>query len=174
MRHRDLSVLGISIAALCGVTAAYFRYLHVDTTSISGLTFLLVVLLAAATARLWVPLTVSAVALLFLNYFFLPPVGSFYLADPGEWVALAAFLIVSFVASNLSAAARARASDALARQRELACLFDVSRDVLSITDTSQATRHLAECINRRFGLEFVALCLPDSGTWEIVTAGPRP
>jgi two-component system, OmpR family, sensor histidine kinase KdpD len=174
MRRRDLAVLGAAIAALCVVTAGYFRYLHVDTTSIAALSFLLIVLLAAATGRLWVPVTVSVAALLLFNYFFLEPVGSLYLADPGEWVALIAFLTVSLVASNLSAAARARTSEAVARQRELACLFDVSRDVLSITDTAQAMRQLAECINRRFGLDFVALCLPNSGTWEIVTAGSRP
>jgi two-component system, OmpR family, sensor histidine kinase KdpD len=174
MRRRDVAVLGASIAALCVVTGGYFRYLHVDTASIAALSFLLIVLLAASTARLWVPVTVSVAALLLFNYFFLDPVGSLYLADPGEWVALAAFLTVSLVASKLSAAARARASEALARQRELACLFDVSRDVLSITDTAQAMRQLAECINRRFGLEFVALCLANSDTWDIVTAGSRP
>jgi two-component system sensor histidine kinase KdpD len=167
-------VLGASIAALCIVTTAYFRYLHVDTTSIAGLSFLLVVLLAAATARLWVPVTVSLVAMLLFNYFFLEPVGSFYLADPGEWVALTAFLVVSLVASKLSAAARARASEAIARQRELGCLFDVSRDVLSITDTSNAMRQLADSIHRRFGLEFVALCLPNADAWEIVSGGSSP
>ena len=153
------------------MTAAYFVWLHVDTASIAGFTFLLVVLLAAATARLWVPITVSVVAVLLLNYFFLPPVGSFYLADPGEWVALVAFLTVSLVASKLSAAARARTREALSRQRELTCLFDVSRDVLSITDSTHAILQLAECISRRFDLEFVALCLPESAEWEIVTAG---
>ena len=42
------------------------------------------------------------------NYFFLPPVGTFTIADPQNWVALFAFLAVSLVASNLSAVARAR------------------------------------------------------------------
>jgi two-component system sensor histidine kinase KdpD len=106
--RRDLSVLGASVAALAAVTAAYFRWLHVDTASIAGFTFLLIVLLTAATARLWVPVTVSILALLLLNYFFIAPVGSFYIANPGEWAALVAFLTVSLVASKLSAAARAR------------------------------------------------------------------
>ncbi len=172
--RRDVIVLGASIAALAAVTAAYFIWLHVDTASIAGFTFLLIVLLAAATARLWVPVTVSVMALLVLNYFFLEPVGSLYLAHPGEWVALVAFLTVSLVASKLSAAARARTREAVSRQRELACLFDVSRDILSITDSVHAIRQLAECISRRFDLAFVALCLPDSGEWEIVTAGAAP
>jgi two-component system sensor histidine kinase KdpD len=172
--RRDLSVLGASVAALAAVTAAYFRWLHVDTASIAGFTFLLIVLLTAATARLWVPVTVSILALLLLNYFFIAPVGSFYIANPGEWAALVAFLTVSLVASKLSAAARARTQDAVSRQRELACLFDVSRDILSMTDSAHAVLQLAECVSLRFDLDFVALCLPDAGAWEIVTAGPAP
>jgi two-component system, OmpR family, sensor histidine kinase KdpD len=164
-------VLGSSVGALAAVTAAYFTWLHVDTASIAGFTFLLVVLVAAATARLWVPVTVSVLALLLLNYFFIPPAGSFYIANPGEWVALTAFLTVSLVASNLSAAARARTQEAVSRQHELASLFDVSRDILSITDSSLAISQLAECISRRFELPFVALCLPESDTWTIVSAG---
>jgi two-component system sensor histidine kinase KdpD len=170
--RRDLITMGASLPALAVITATYFRWLHVDTASIAGFTFLLVVLLAAAAARLWVPVTVSVAAVLLFNYFFLPPVGSFYLVDPGEWVALVAFLTVSLVASKLSAAARARTREALNRQHELACLFDVSRDILSITDSALAIRQLAECISRRFDLDFVALCQPDSGRWEIVTGGP--
>ena len=46
--------------------------------------------------------------MLCLNFFFLPPVGTFTIADPQNWVALFAFLAVSLVASNLSAVARAR------------------------------------------------------------------
>jgi two-component system, OmpR family, sensor histidine kinase KdpD len=173
MRRRDVSVLVASLVALSVLTAGCFRYLHVDTAPIVALSFLLVVLLAAAMARLWVPVTVSLAAVLLFNYFFLEPIGTFYLANPGEWVALAAFLVVSLVASNLSAAARARTAEAIARQRELACLFHVSRDVLAITDTSTAMRQLADSIQRRFGLEFVALCLPSGDEWQIVTAGSR-
>ena len=83
-------------------------WLHVSHPLIVGFTFLLVVLPAAATARLWVPATVSVLAMLAFNFFFLRPVGTFYLADPQNWVALFVFLTVSLVASNLSTAARAR------------------------------------------------------------------
>jgi two-component system sensor histidine kinase KdpD len=170
----DLVVLGVSIFALAAATAVYFTWLRVDAASIAGFTFLLVVLLAAANARLWVPVSISTLAVLMLNYFFLPPVGSFRIADPGGWVALVAFLTVSLVASNLSAAARARTREAVSRQLELACLFEVSRDILSITNSSQAMTQLADCISRRFDLPFVALCLPDSGAWMIVSAGATP
>ena len=51
---------------------------------------------------------VSVAAMLALNFFFRPPVGTFTIADPQNWIALLAFLVVSVIASNLSAAASSR------------------------------------------------------------------
>ncbi|HEX5110740.1 MAG TPA: DUF4118 domain-containing protein [Vicinamibacterales bacterium] len=66
-----------------------------------------VVLLSALTA------TASVTALLAFNFFFLPPVGALTIADPQNWIALAAFVIVAMIASHLSAAAQARAREAI-------------------------------------------------------------
>ena len=85
------------------------------------------------------------------NFFFLPPVGTLTIADPQNWVALFAFLAVSLVASNLSAAVRARAQEAQSRRDELTRLFDLSRDVLVMTD-SQALSVLARSVATRFAL----------------------
>ncbi len=98
--------------------------------------------------------------MLCLNFFFLPPVGTFTIADPQNWVALFAFLAVSLVASNLSAVARARTEEAVGRRDELARLFDLSRDVLQMTDSREALSVLARSIARRFDLEFVAIAVP--------------
>jgi two-component system sensor histidine kinase KdpD len=51
----------------------------------------------------------AVLATLSLNYFFFPPIGAFTIADPQNWVALFAFLATAIIASNLSAAAQARA-----------------------------------------------------------------
>src|SRR5438477_2774410 len=169
--RRDVAALVSAIVGLAAVVTAYVNWLHVSNASIVGFTFLLVVLLAAATARFWVSATISVVAMLAFNFFFLPPVGTFYLADPQNWVALFVFLAVSLVASNLSTAARARAQEAVERQSELARLFDLSRDVLLTTDSSEAIAQLARFIARRFALDFAAICLPRSSEWEIYEAG---
>ena len=55
---------------------------------------LLTVLGAATLARLGVAIAISVIAMLSLNFFFLPPVGAFTIADPQNWVALVAFLVV--------------------------------------------------------------------------------
>ena len=110
-RHRDL-------------TAALRLWLHLANPTIASLSYLLVVLIAATVSTLRVAIAVSVAADLFLNYFFLPPLGMFVVADPENWVALFAFLAVSVIASDLSAAARERAHDALTRRDELARLLE--------------------------------------------------
>lgn len=170
-QRRDLAVLTGALAAIATVTVAYVQWLHVSHALIVGFTLLLVVLIVAATARFWAAAVVSVVSMLTFNYFFLPPVGTFYLADPQNWVALFVFLAVSLVASNLSTAARTRAHEAVNRQHELARLFDLSRDVLLTTDSTEAIRQLARFIARRFALDFAAICLPRSTEWDFYEAG---
>ena len=153
------------------VTLVYVRWLHVSNPATVSTSFLLIVLLVAATSRLWVAVVTSVVAMLCFNFFFLPPVGTLTIADPHNWVALFAFLVVSLVASHLSAAAREGTREALWRRDELARLFDLSRDVQVITDSREAIAMLARSIARRFDLEFVAIALPRAGDWDVHEAG---
>ena len=168
---RDVRHMAASLAAVVLVTLAYTRWLHVTNATIVALTFLLVVLVAATTARLSTAVVTSIAAMASFNFFFLPPVGTLTIADPQNWVALIAFLAVSLVASNLSSQARQRATEAVARRDEMARLFDLSRDVLLMTDSREAVALLARLIVRRFDLEFAAVCLPRPGGWDIAEAG---
>ena len=97
-----------AVAAVAIVTAIYFVWLHVTDATIVALTYLLIVLFAAATSRLWAALAVSAAAALAFNFFFLPPIWTFNIDETQDWVAFFTFIIVSVVASHLSSIARAR------------------------------------------------------------------
>jgi len=141
-------------------------------TATAAMGFLIIVLLVAATAPLWVAVTTSFAAVLAFNFFFLPPVGTLTIADPQNWTALFALLVVSLVASNLSAVARARTREAEARRDSLERLFDLSRDVLLISDSQEANASLAGFISRRFDLDYVAICVPHAGEWLVFEAGP--
>jgi two-component system sensor histidine kinase KdpD len=165
-----------TIAALIVVAAVTLMlgpWLKVSNAATASIAYLLVVLLVAAASRLRVAVVTSIVAMLCLNFFFLPPVGTFTIADPHNWVALFSFLAVSLVASHLSAVARARTEEAVARRDELARLFDLSRDVLMMTDSREALSVLARAIARRFDLEFVAIAVPRESEWELYEAGAR-
>ncbi len=159
------------VAALGVFTLAWTYWLGVTNAATVATSYLMVVLVVAATSSLRIAVATSVVAMLALNFFFVPPVGTFTVADPQNWVALFAFLAVSLVASHLSAQARSRADEALGRRDELARLFDLSRDVLLITDSSDALSVLARAISRRFDLEFVAIAVPRDATWDVFEAG---
>jgi two-component system sensor histidine kinase KdpD len=168
---RDIRAAALSLTSLAAVTLVYARWLHVTNATTVSLTFLLVVLITAATSRLRVAVVTSIASMLCFNFFFLPPVGTWTIADPQNWVALFVFLAVSLVASRLSHVARARTQEAIGRRDELARLFDLSRDVLVMTASPDAVWHLARAIGRRFDLEYVAIALPGSEGWSIATAG---
>lgn len=163
--------LAAALGAVAGITLGY-RWAGVTNPATVSTTFLLVVLLVATRSRFWVAAVTSVAAMLCFNYFFLPPVGTWSIADPNNWVALFAFLAVSLVASNLSAVARARADEAFSRRDELLRLFDLSRDILLTTESREAMPSLARAVARRFDLVFVAIALPASPEWRVFEGGP--
>lgn len=173
-RRTDVARLAVGIGAVVGVAFVCVRWLHETNTATVALVFLLIVLVTATRSRLWVAAITSLAAMLAINFFFLPPTGTLTIADPNNWVALLVFLAVSLLASNLSAAARARTQEAIARRDELARLFDLSRDVLVMTESREALPLLARSIARRFDLEYVAIALPRADEWEIHQAGAQP
>src|SRR5689334_13034341 len=138
---RDLLRLGASLAGL----AAFILFLWavgVENPTTAALGFLVIVLATATFARLLVAVLTAVSAMLALNYYFLPPLGNFTIADPQNWVALLAFLAAAVVVSQLSAAVQARAREAVDRRNELARLYDLSRDVLLTTESSNTLNAL--------------------------------
>ena len=167
---RDLRIFLSSLGVIGGVTVALRALTHVSPTT-AALVLLLVALGAATLARLRVAIVVSILAMLTLNFFFLPPVGTFTIADPQNWISLFAFLVVAVIGSNLSAAAQDRARDAIARRNEVTRLFDLTRDVLLTTETAGAIEVLARHVARRFEIASVAVCLPGEHGWQIYQGG---
>jgi two-component system, OmpR family, sensor histidine kinase KdpD len=167
---RDVTVLLGSLAAIAAMTAMFRAFPGVSTTTVA-LTLLLVALGAATSARLWIATAVSIVAMLAFNFFFIPPIGTFTVAHPQNWVALFVFLAVAIIGSNLSAAVQDRAREAIASRHEVTRLFDLTRDVLLTTDTASAIEALARHVARRFELSRVAICLPANHGWNTYQGG---
>jgi two-component system sensor histidine kinase KdpD len=167
---RDVTVLIANLLALAAAAAVLRQLPDVSATTVA-LAFLLVVLGTATVGRLWTAIVVAIGAMLTLNFFFLPPLVTFTIANPQNWIALFAFLVVAVIASNLSAAALARASEAIASRNEVTRLFDLTRDVLLTTETAGAIDALARHVARRFELPKVAICLPTDRAWRIHQGG---
>jgi two-component system sensor histidine kinase KdpD len=161
----ELGAFVAGIVAIALLTAAY-TWGGVTNPTVVALSFLLVVLLVAATSTRRVAVATSLTAFIGFNFFFLPPVGTLTIADPQNWVALFTLLSVSIVASHLSAQVRHRAQEATARRDELARLFDLTRDILLTSHSADAVGLIAQYIARRFGLKAVTICVHGSSTWE--------
>ena len=119
----------LAFGALAGIVLVYRLWLHVNSTTVA-LTLLLLILAIAAEWGLRYAVVISLAATAAYNFFFLPPVDTFTIADPQNWLTLFAFLATSIIASRLSQRARNEANDARMRQRELEVLFRLSRELL--------------------------------------------
>jgi two-component system sensor histidine kinase KdpD len=161
----------VALGGVAAITWAYFVWLQVTNATTVALTYLLLLLFVAASAHVWVAMTASVAAALAFNFFFLPPVGSFFIADPQNWLAFVTFLVVSLVASRLSSVARERQREAVGRRDELSRLFELSRDVLRAIDSDESIRTLAYQVARRFALDYVAICLPAGADFDRHEAG---
>ena len=162
--------------ALAGVTLVVgsLYAVGIENPTIAALLLLMVVLGTATVSRLRVAVVASVAAMLAFNFFFLPPYFTFTIAEPQNWVALLVFLAVAIIASQLSAAARQRTSEANARRLEVSRLFDLSRDILLTTESTRAVADVARYVARRFELGGVAICLPGQPQWEIHQGGQQP
>ena len=120
--------LTFSAAVVAGIVVVYSRWIHVNPTTV-GFSFLLIVLLFSAAWGLRYSIFTAVLATVAYNYFFLPPLYRFTIADPQNWVALIAFLITAVVASQLSERARRSATHANQRRREVERLYAFSQQL---------------------------------------------
>jgi len=111
------------------VILVYSKWLHVNPTTV-GFTFLLIVLIVSAIWGLRYAIFVALLATAGYNYFFLPPLYQFTIADPQNWVALFAFLFTAVVASELSERARREAAESNQRRSEVERLYAFSQQLL--------------------------------------------
>ena len=71
------------------------------------LAYLLIVQLASAQAGRALGMTLALLSFLAFNFFFIPPFGTLAIANPLDWLVLAAFLITSLISAQLLYRARA-------------------------------------------------------------------
>ena len=94
--------------------------------------FLMAVLISAIAWGLWPSLTAGLLSVLCFNFFFIPPLYTFTIADPENVVALFFFALVAVIVSNLTAATRAQIVAARARAKTTAELYAFSRKLAGI------------------------------------------
>lgn len=168
MSQRALRLLAC-FAAVAVVTFVAYRLIPVNATTV-GFGYLLLVLIIASSWGFLEAAISSLFATLVFNFFFFPPVGTFTIADPQNWVALFSFLATSLIASRLSTKAKRRALDALERQQDVERLYTFSRAILLSGREEPFPNQLIRKLAETFGL--TAAVLYDRRTGEFYRAGP--
>ena len=161
--------IALSAGTVAAITSVYFKLLAVNPTTVA-LTYLLAVLIIAGSWGIFEATAAALTAVLCFNFFFLPPIGTWTIADPQNWVALFVFMVTAIVVSQLSGRSRQRNLDALARQFDLERLYALSRGLLLAEGGVTATAGIARLVADTFALPSVGLY--DQQTGAISWAGP--
>jgi two-component system sensor histidine kinase KdpD len=167
------SVMGFAGFALAGSAAvlasAYLGVrLHVNFST-TGFLDVLIVVLVAMMSGFWEATVTSLVALTCLNYFFVPPVYTFYVADPQNWVALITFESTALLVSRLSIQRQKQARTAILERRRMEKLYELSRRTLLMNPQQSPGSQIVAQI--RDVVEVDAVALFDAARARVDTAG---
>ncbi|MFA6154591.1 DUF4118 domain-containing protein [Mesorhizobium sp.] len=150
------------------VSAVLDQFLDVRNLAII---FLLGVLTSAVTCGLWPALYACLVSALAFNFFFLEPRYTLTIRDPESIVALAIFLVVAVIASNLTARVQRQAVAARSRARATEDIYLFSKKLAgagTLDDVLWATAfQIASMLRLR-----VVLLLPEDGTITVKAGYP--
>src|ERR1019366_2237751 len=105
----------LSVTAVTAVCTLLRTHINEMTVALA---MLLVVFFVAVMWERWPGVVASVLGMLCLNYFFLPPIYAFTIADPKNWIALSAFLITALTAGQLSTWGKQRAAEAEASRSQ--------------------------------------------------------
>jgi two-component system, OmpR family, sensor histidine kinase KdpD len=147
------------IGAIALITQVGFR-LHLNHTTVA-LMFLVMVLLTSAYWGLRYAVVMAVGATVAFNFFFLPPIGTFTIADPQNWVALFAFLVTALVASNLAERARREAERAKQRRHEVERLYGLSQRLLASENVLELLNSLPLYVRDAFSVGSAAVMAGD-------------
>ena len=160
MRAATRSATGYGVAALVAAAILFAgRALPgINPTSVA-LVLLLGVLLISTFWGLRQSVLMAVVATLGFNYFFLPPIGTFTIAEPQNWIALFVFLVTAVTASELSERARSEARNAHERRREIERLYAFSQQLLSSDNAAELLNVIPRYIVDSFDVRSAAVFL---------------
>jgi two-component system sensor histidine kinase KdpD len=146
--------------ALAGIVALYLHFPRANNTTVA-LTLLLLVLILAGNWGLRYAVGAAVAATVLFNYFFLPPVGTFTIADTQNWVALFAFLGTAIYASHLASRIREESEEANARRRESEMLYRLGRQLLQPENVAQLLNYIPSSVASAFNSPAVTLYIAD-------------
>jgi two-component system, OmpR family, sensor histidine kinase KdpD len=158
----------LAVAFALGCAELVYEWIGVENVD---LVFLTAIVGVAARFGLWPSLLASIGSALCYNFFFLPPLYTFTIADPHNIAAFALFTLVAVIVSHVAARGRMQAVAAQTRVRTVESLYSFSRKLAStatLDDVLWATAYqTALMLHVR-----VVLLLPSEGSIEVRAGYP--
>ena len=158
----------IAVAAALGVGELIQPWFGIENVD---LVFLTAVVGVAVRYGLWPSLVASVAASLCYNFFFLPPIYTFTIADPTNVVAFFFFIAMSVIVSNVGARVRSQAVVAMTRARATESLYAFSRKLAgagTLDDVLWATAYQTALMLK----VRVVLLLPEDGSIAVKSGYP--
>jgi len=160
------AVLSVALALAVGkVVQPLFGLENVD------LIFLTAIVAVAVGFGLWPSVVASVAASLCYNFFFLPPIYTFTIADPTNIAAFVLFTVLAIVVSNLAARGWTHTTTAQERVRAVESLYAFSRKLAgagTLDDVLWATAYQTALMLKVRAV----LLLPESGTIAVKAGYP--
>jgi two-component system, OmpR family, sensor histidine kinase KdpD len=149
-------------AATLGVAAVTFllRLARVNETA-AGLVFLTTVVWFATRAGIRRSLYVALLCALCFDYYFLPPVHTFRLAGPQEWIEMLSFAVSCVIVGRLAERARSQTRSAEQRREDVERLYTLSQEMMLHEDAARLIRDMPHLVEGSFALETVILYVRD-------------
>jgi two-component system, OmpR family, sensor histidine kinase KdpD len=144
----------LAVAAALGVGEVLTWLTPIPNLSI---VFLLAVLVTAMSFGIWPAIFASVLSFLVYNFFFIPPIYTFTVAEPYELLALVIFLVVAVVSSALAGRVREQARISANRMRAMRRLYEFTRRLSGLATLDGVAEGAASEIHASLGRPVVVL-----------------
>src|SRR5262245_18455823 len=138
-----------------------------------SMVFLLAVLVTAMNVGMWPAIFASVLSFLVYNFFFIPPLYTFTIAEPYELLALVIFLVVAVISSAMAGRVREQARIAAARMRAMRRLYEFTKRLSGLATIDAVAEGAASEIHASLGRPVVVMLARDDDLVLIASWPPE-
>ena len=140
-------------------TGLVYPLKQVTAVSSLGVVYLLAVVIVSAFWGAWLGIATAVMSAAAFNFFHLPPVGRFTIADSRNWIAVATFFVAAIVTSTVSERARSRAIEAERRRAEADLTAEMAQLLLARSGVDDALALIGRRLAQMFELPWATIAL---------------
>ena len=167
--HSGQALRWLAATGAAALTTILLVWLGANSTT-AGMVYLVLVVWWATQAGAVLSIYIATLCALFFDYYFLPPVHTFWLVGAQAWVAMFSFVASCLVVSRLAERARRQKAQAEQRQADVGRLYALSQEMMLFEDAERLLHDLPGLIDRIFELRGVVLYVCDQDRFYASTS----